>query len=69
VLPRDHPASISAHLKCAKCDRALIVTVATGLVSDGRSLHARLIDALEEAREMPPGAPRTEALKKARPSP
>jgi hypothetical protein len=50
---------------CARCDRVHIVTVATDLVIDGRSLHARSIDALEEAREMPPGAPRTEALKKA----
>jgi hypothetical protein len=49
---------------CARCDRVHIVTVATDLVIDGRSLHARSIDALEEAREMPPGAPRTEALKK-----
>jgi hypothetical protein len=50
---------------CAKCDHAHIVTVTTDLVSDSRSLHARSIDALEEAREMPPGAHRTEALEKA----
>lgn len=50
---------------CAKCDHAHIVTVATDLVSDGRSLFSKSIDALEEAREMPPGAPRTDALKKA----
>jgi len=50
---------------CAKCDHIHIVTVATDLLSDSRSLHARSIDALEEAREMPPGAQRTGALKKA----
>jgi hypothetical protein len=50
---------------CAKCDHVRIVTVATDLVRDSRSLHARSIDALEEARGMPPGGPRTEALKKA----
>ena len=32
---------------------------------DNRRQNARAMDALEEAREMPPGAPRTEALKKA----
>jgi hypothetical protein len=32
---------------------------------DNRHQDARAMDALEEAREMPPGAPRTEALKKA----
>jgi hypothetical protein len=52
-------------LECAKCDHAHIVTVATGLVSDSRSLHARAIDALEEAQAMSPGAQRTEGLKKA----
>jgi hypothetical protein len=50
---------------CAKCDHTHMVTVATDLVNDSRSLHARPIDALEEAREMPPGTPRSEALKKA----
>jgi hypothetical protein len=50
---------------CARCDHAHTVTVASDLVSDSRSPHARSMDALEEAREMPPGAPRTEALKKA----
>jgi hypothetical protein len=50
---------------CTKCDHPHIVTVATDQASDNRSPHARSIDALEEAREMPPGAPRTEALKKA----
>jgi hypothetical protein len=50
---------------CARCNRVHIVTVATDLVIDSHSLHARSIDALAEAREMPPGAPRTEALKKA----
>jgi hypothetical protein len=50
---------------CAKCDRAHIVTVATDLVSDSRSLQARAVDALEEAQAMSPGAARTEALKKA----
>ena len=50
---------------CAKCDHAHIATVATDLVSDSRSLRAKSIDALEEAQEMPPGARRTEALKKA----
>jgi hypothetical protein len=33
--------------------------------ADNRRQSARAIDALEEAREMPPGAQRTEALKKA----
>jgi len=33
--------------------------------ADNRRQNARAMDALEEAREMPPGAPRTEALKKA----
>jgi hypothetical protein len=33
--------------------------------ADSRRQNARAMDALEEAREMPPGAPRTEALKKA----
>jgi hypothetical protein len=32
---------------------------------DNRRQNTRAMDALEEAREMPPGAPRTEALKKA----
>ncbi len=61
---RGHPTSISA-LECAKCDHAHIVTVATDPVSDSRSLHARAIDALEEAQAMAPGAQRTGALKKA----
>jgi hypothetical protein len=50
---------------CANCDHAYIVTVATDPVGDNRSPDARSMDALEEAREMAPGAPRTEALKKA----
>jgi hypothetical protein len=33
--------------------------------ADHRRQNARAMDALEEAREMPPGARRTEALKKA----
>jgi hypothetical protein len=33
--------------------------------ADNRRQNATAMDALEEAREMPPGAPRTEALKKA----
>ena len=33
--------------------------------ADNRRQNARAMDALEEAREMPPGAQRTEALKKA----
>jgi len=33
--------------------------------ADNRRQNARATDALEEAREMPPGAQRTEALKKA----
>lgn len=49
---------------CAKCDHTHMVTVATDLVNDSRGLHARSIDALEEAREMPPGTPRSEALKR-----
>jgi hypothetical protein len=36
-----------------------------GISADHRSRSARAADALEEAREMPPGARRTEALKKA----
>jgi hypothetical protein len=32
---------------------------------DSRSQNARAIDALEEAREMPPGSQRTHALKQA----
>ena len=37
-----------------------------GMISgDNRHQDARAMDALEEAREMPPGARRTEALKKA----
>ena len=32
---------------------------------DNRHQDARAMDALEDAREMPPGAQRTEALKKA----
>jgi hypothetical protein len=35
------------------------------ITGDNRHQDARAMDALEEAREMPPGAPRTEALKKA----
>jgi hypothetical protein len=31
--------------------------------ADNRRQNARAMDALEEAREMPPGAPRTEALR------
>jgi hypothetical protein len=33
--------------------------------SDRRSQNARAMDALEEAREMPPGSQRTHALKQA----
>jgi hypothetical protein len=33
--------------------------------ADVRSQNANAVDALEEAREMPPGAQRTNALKKA----
>jgi hypothetical protein len=50
---------------CAKCDHAHILTIATDLVSDSRGLHARAIDALEEAQGMSPGAQRNDALKKA----
>ncbi|MDB5635264.1 MAG: hypothetical protein JWP51_172 [Bradyrhizobium sp.] len=50
---------------CPRCDHTHIVTVATDLVSDSRSLHARAIDALEEAQAMSPGARRNDALKKA----
>jgi len=35
------------------------------ITADSRGQNARAMDALEEAREMPPGARRTEALKKA----
>jgi hypothetical protein len=35
------------------------------IAADNSRQSARAADALEEAREMPPGAPRTEALKKA----
>jgi hypothetical protein len=60
------PSGFDVHtFDCAKCDHAHIVIVAADLVSDSRSLYARSIDALEEAREMPPGTQRTEALKKA----
>jgi hypothetical protein len=37
----------------------------SGICADRRSQCAIAADALEEAREMPPGARRTEALKKA----
>jgi ribosomal protein S27AE len=50
---------------CAKCDHTYIVTVAMDQESDSRSLHARAIDALEEAQAMSPGTQRNEALKKA----
>jgi hypothetical protein len=50
---------------CAKCDHAYIATVATDPVSDSRSLHARALDALEEAQVMSPGAERNDALKEA----
>lgn len=33
--------------------------------ADSRSQNASAVDALQEAREMPPGAQRTDALKKA----
>jgi hypothetical protein len=49
---------------CAKCDHSHIVTVATDLPSATRSPNDVAVDALEEAREMSPGAPRNEALKK-----
>ena len=35
------------------------------ITGDNRHQDARAMDALEDAREMPPGAQRTEALKKA----
>ena len=35
------------------------------ITADSRGQNARAMDALEDAREMPPGAQRTEALKKA----
>jgi hypothetical protein len=50
---------------CAKCDHSHIVTVATDLLSETRSPNDMAVDALEEAREMSPGAQRNEALKKA----
>ena len=37
----------------------------SGISADHRSQNARAADALEEAREMPPGAQPAEALKKA----
>jgi hypothetical protein len=37
----------------------------SAISGDNRRQNARAMDALEEARGMPPGAPRTEALKKA----
>jgi hypothetical protein len=37
----------------------------SGISADYLIQTARALDALEEAREMPPGAQRTEALKKA----
>ena len=50
---------------CRRCDHTHIVTAATDLVSDNRSLHAKAIDALEEAQAMSPGARRNDSLKKA----
>ena len=52
--------------ECARCDHAYIVPVAIDLVSDTRSLHARAIDALEEAQAMSPGANEPRPLKKGR---
>ncbi len=51
---------------CTNCDHAHIVTVATALpISDGWRRAAKAEDALEEARQMPPGPERIDALKKA----
>ena len=52
--------------ECARCDHAYIVPVAIDLVSDTRSLHARAIDALEEAQAMSPGVNEPRPLKKGR---
>lgn len=67
-LARAVPGPSSFDLRrfeCSRCDYARIVSVAIDPVSDDRSLRAKAIDALEEARAMPPGPQRTSALKKA----
>jgi hypothetical protein len=51
---------------CTDCDHAHIVTVSTALsISESRRRSATATDALEEARQMPPGSERIDALKKA----
>ena len=50
---------------CATCNHAHILSIAIDAVADGRSLDERAIDALETAQAMPPGARRSDALKKA----
>jgi hypothetical protein len=43
----------------------MVVKQETQVTSDNRSQNARAVDALEQARAMPPGSQRTEALKRA----
>ena len=51
--------------ECVSCDHAQIVRVAPDSPTDTRSPNDVALDALEEARQMPPGAQRSMALKKA----
>ncbi len=51
---------------CTNCDHTHIAMVTTALpTSESRRRSAKATDALEEARQMPPGSKRIDALKKA----
>jgi hypothetical protein len=51
--------------ECTSCDHAQIVRAAPDSPTDRRSPNDVALDALEDARQMPPGAQRSMALKRA----
>jgi hypothetical protein len=51
--------------ECSGCDHVHIVTAASDLPAERGNPIDEALDALEEARRMPPGAQRNVALKKA----
>lgn len=61
------PPGFNIHtFDCTNCDQTHIAMVATALpTSENRRRSAKAEDALDEARRMPPGSKRIDALKKA----
>jgi len=51
--------------ECTGCDHVQILTIASDSPAERRNPNDVALDALEEARRMPPGAQRNVALKKA----